>query len=216
MSRRTRDYSSGYHHGSYHRVYSEGTSFGVRVLASIITLGITASVGLCAERIGDSWSQRGDKAEYDEDGEKAANEYTSMLLNGRKVTVLVLDSNNGSARDVKKVESVQDFEELANASKPGGQPSDELGFSPFRYDLEWDGYAGKNNSSAPKKHCIEAEIPSGANAVAAWQVRGNRATIAIVEEEGEDPKVELCQYGKWDTPDHNEVAVVALKPGQIR
>ncbi len=221
MSRRNRDYSGRPTQESYHQIFRDETGLGTRILISTVTFSLIAGVALVSERIGDAWAHRGDAKEYTEQGRRDAAEYGKLILDGRHATIVMLDGNDGTPRDIRPLDSEetgirnQFATTLVNTARPGGQPSNELRATPARFDLEWDGYVGKNNADAPSKHCVDLDIPDGANGVAAWQVNGSRATLAIVKGDSiNQPLAELCQYGKSNTGNHHEIAAMALIPGQ--
>lgn len=219
MSRRNRDYSLRYNGGRYHSAFNDDDPLWLRLSSTAIAALVVGALSLGAERIGDAWAHRGDENSYDEAGEDEAAKYGQAILQASLATVVdARGPNAGGARDVKSIPSSktdmrQRFNGLANAALPDGQRGDQADELPFRFDLEWNGYGGKNNSGAPEKHCIILELPDDTVAVAAWQVNTGRATLEIVGTPEDDLSARLCQYGRNNVGRHHEVAVMAIPSG---
>jgi len=213
MSRRNRDYSilgeeeRGFR---YHRTFDTATSLSTRVIATAITSLIVACVGLAAEKAGDMYAQRGDKAEYDDASRAKAQDYVATLV--AEGHLLIIDIGEPGAQDIPTLPPGiprDEFGTIANASKPGGQSSDKASADPFRYDLEWPGMPNQSLTNIPSKYCIQLELPPETQAVMAWQNNDDNATLEIRFDEHDTPFAEACQYGKDDTIQHHEVAILA-------
>jgi hypothetical protein len=183
-----------------------------RRLASVVTLSavsgaIVASIIAPIERIGDKWAQRGDDAGYDAETRQQATGYADEVA-ASGLALRVYTDDIGAPHDIPVLSAGSglhgDFDQvLANASRPGGQPSDQLSADPYRYDLEWNGPVIKK----PSKHCVTLDVPNGARSVVAWQTNSQRATIEVGISD-EEPVVIVCQHS--DTAAHHEVALQAV------
>lgn len=218
MSRmsRNRDYS-GIEVGGYHRTFNNDEPLWIRLVATALSGLIVAGVAIGFEKVGDSWAQRDDATEYNDESRAAAVSQANQVMAGRLGVIIDLATERGEKFDIPTLPDTEtglrgSFADLANASKPGGQASDQLDAAPFRFDLEWDGYGGKHNRNAPDEHCVELDIPEDTSALVAWQINDGRASMEVV---GSDDSlhVKACQYGQDNVVQHHEVAIAALPSG---
>lgn len=213
MSRRNRDYSIGARPGRYHRV-GEDEPLWVKAVAGGVAAGIMAVISFACEELGDAWVRRNDIAEYSNESQRnqAAAHAGGVIATG--LAVHLTRASLGPEDIPPLVDSAQKsgFKKLANASMAGGQPADSASYLPHTYDLEWGGVPGKNNSNAPKEYCIDVQLPEESQGAYVWQINGERAS-AELSQTPEGFIVKVCHFGKDNTPNHHDVAIMAAQPG---
>lgn len=196
----------------------EDEPFWIKPIVGAVSAVAFAVSWLAFERVGDAWSHRGDDKSYESEEQRTAARDFAMSLTTTAAGLVVRKAEVGVTYDIPQIDRSQNgplydaYGALANASRPGGQPSDEIAFEAHRYDLEWNGYPGDDNEDAPEEHCISAALPDDAIGFVATQRNGERATATLKFIDGAYV-VKLCQYGRDNTPRHHEVAVAGLPLG---